>query len=112
MRNQIIAAATAAKISFVARGTYGATQGPRLETAAEIERMQRDGCDIVGMTGMPEAGLARELSLEYASICLVVNWAAGKSTEEISMAIIESHLKAGMDQVMVLLASVIDSQDE
>ena len=107
LRNQIIAAATAAKISFVARGTYGATQGPRLETAAEIERMQRDGCDIVGMTGMPEAGLARELAMDYASICLVVNWAAGKSAEDISMAIIEGHLKAGMDKVMALLAGLL-----
>ena len=57
--------------------TYGATQGPRLETAAEILRLKRDGCDIVGMTGMPEAALARELEIDYACCALVVNWAAG-----------------------------------
>ena len=59
-------------------GVYGCTQGPRLESAAEIDRMARDGCDIVGMTGMPEAGLARELGLPYAAVCLVVNRAAGR----------------------------------
>ena len=58
-------------------GVYAATQGPRLETAAEIQRLKRDGCDIVGMTGMPEAALARELEIEYACCALVVNWAAG-----------------------------------
>jgi 5'-methylthioinosine phosphorylase len=58
-------------------GCYGATQGPRLETRAEIARLRRDGCDLVGMTGMPEAGLARELGLDYACIAIVANWAAG-----------------------------------
>jgi 5'-methylthioinosine phosphorylase len=58
--------------------TYGVTQGPRLETVAEIKRMERDGCDIVGMTAMPEAALARELEINYANLSLVVNWAAGK----------------------------------
>ncbi|MDT8281743.1 MAG: S-methyl-5'-thioinosine phosphorylase [Gammaproteobacteria bacterium] len=62
---------------FEPRGTYGATQGPRLETIAEIKRMRRDGCDIVGMTAMPEASLARELEMRYANLSLVVNWAAG-----------------------------------
>jgi len=67
-------------------GVYGCTQGPRLESAAEIDRMARDGCDVVGMTGMPEAGLARELALPYASICLVVNQAAGRSPVPLSEA--------------------------
>ena len=62
---------------FEADGTYGVTQGPRLETVAEIKRMQHDGCDIVGMTAMPEASLARELEMSYAQLSLVVNWAAG-----------------------------------
>jgi 5'-methylthioadenosine phosphorylase len=61
---------------------YAATQGPRLETAAEINRLERDGADIVGMTGMPEAGLAREADLAYAAICLSVNWAAGRGDSE------------------------------
>ena len=59
-------------------GTYGCTQGPRLETSAEIERLRKDGCDLVGMTAMPEAALARELSIPFGGICLVVNAAAGR----------------------------------
>lgn len=73
-------------------GVYGATQGPRLETTAEIARLERDGCDLVGMTGMPEAGIARELGLCYASLAFVVNWAAGKGEGVITMAEIEAHL--------------------
>ena len=67
----------AAGVALVDGGCYGATQGPRLETRAEIARMRRDGCDLVGMTGMPEAGLARELGLDYACLAIVANWAAG-----------------------------------
>ena len=63
----------------IMQATYGATQGPRLETIAEINKMERDGCDIVGMTAMPEAALARELEMDYATLSLVVNWDAGKS---------------------------------
>lgn len=73
-------------------GVYGATQGPRLETTAEIARLERDGCDLVGMTGMPEAGIAREAGLCYASLAFVVNWAAGKGEGVITMAEIEAHL--------------------
>lgn len=107
LRQIIINAAEEAKSDIFAGGTYGATQGPRLESAAEITRMQQDGCDIVGMTGMPEASLAKELSLEYASISLVVNWAAGKGEKIITMEIIETHLKSGMDQIMILLANIL-----
>jgi len=77
LRAQVIEAARAAGVELVDGGCYGATQGPRLETKAEIARMRRDGCDLVGMTGMPEAALARELGLDYASISIVANWAAG-----------------------------------
>jgi len=112
LRQRLIEAAATAQIDLVQHGTYGAMQGPRLESAAEIERMQRDGCDIVGMTGMPEAGLARELALDYASICLVVNWAAGKGAEEITMDIIASHLQRGMNQVLLLLSGLIEHYAE
>ncbi len=88
-------------------GTYGATQGPRLETAAEIIRMETDGCDLVGMTGMPETALARELEINYASVCLVVNWAAGKSDDVITMDNIEKNLVDGIKNVCKLLESVI-----
>ncbi|MFL6593783.1 MAG: S-methyl-5'-thioinosine phosphorylase [Luteimonas sp.] len=77
LRAGLLEAARRAEVPVVDRGCYGATQGPRLETKAEILRMRRDGCDIVGMTGMPEAGLARELGLEYACLGIVANWAAG-----------------------------------
>jgi 5'-methylthioinosine phosphorylase len=89
---------------MIASGTYGATQGPRLETAAEIRRMQRDGCDVVGMTGMPEAALAREIGLCYGCCALVVNWAAGVREQTISMAEIERNLESGMEQVRSLIA--------
>ncbi len=77
LRYALIAAARKASVAVIDGGVYGATQGPRLETVAEIERMRRDGCDLVGMTGMPEAALSRELECEYASISLIANWAAG-----------------------------------
>jgi 5'-methylthioadenosine phosphorylase/5'-methylthioinosine phosphorylase len=103
LRSGILAAATAAGIAAVDGGVYGCTQGPRLESAAEIARMERDGCDLVGMTGMPEAGLARELELDYACCAVVANWAAGKVEGEITMAEIESNLARGMGEVMALL---------
>jgi purine nucleoside phosphorylase len=87
--------------------TYGATQGPRLETAAEIRRMERDGCDLVGMTGMPEAALARELGLRYASLCVVANWAAGKSSETLSVDLLNGHLKEAMQDAVRLLRALV-----
>ncbi|SDS37843.1 methylthioadenosine phosphorylase [Halopseudomonas xinjiangensis] len=95
-------------IAHSAHGTYGVTQGPRLETAAEIRRMEADGCDIVGMTGMPEAALARELGLPYACLALVVNPAAGKAEGPITMADIEAVLSSGMDQVQAVLSAFIN----
>jgi len=109
LREQIISASVATKIKLVTDGTYAATQGPRLETTAEVIRLERDGCDLVGMTGMPEASLARELELCYASICVVANMAAGKGPDEITMEEIEKNLYTGMDDVRVLLESVISS---
>jgi 5'-deoxy-5'-methylthioadenosine phosphorylase len=97
-----------ANITHEKQAVYGATQGPRLETAAEIHRMENDGCDIVGMTGMPEAALARELELEYASCSVVVNWAAGKGGEQlISMREIEKNIRQGMNSVHDLLEQAL-----
>lgn len=107
LRQTVIRTAAGAKMKVVGRGTYGATQGPRFESAAEIRRLERDGADIVGMTGMPEAGLARELELCYASISLVVNPAAGKAREAISLREIERNLETGMVSVRALLEQVI-----
>ncbi len=88
---------------LVASGTYGVTNGPRLETAAEIKRLKADGCDLVGMTGMPEAALARELELDYACLALVVNWAAGIEDRAISMQEILSNMEQGMHKIRQLL---------
>ncbi len=83
--------------------TYGCTNGPRLETVAEIIRLRNDGCHIVGMTGMPEAALARELKIEYASLALVVNWAAGIGGQEITMQEILRNIDSGMRDIVSLL---------
>lgn len=85
LRDRLEQAARKAGVQVVTQGVYGATQGPRLETAAEIDRMERDGVDIVGMTAMPEAILARELSLPYATLAMVVNAAAGRAKGEITV---------------------------
>ncbi len=85
LRAGLLAAAAAANLVVVDGGVMGVTQGPRLETAAEIQRMAKDGCAIVGMTGMPEAVLARELDLPLASLAMVVNPAAGLAAEVIEM---------------------------
>jgi len=107
VRDALKRAATALGLDIHYGGVYGCTQGPRLESRAEVNRLERDGCDIVGMTGMPEAGLARELGLEYASINLVVNWAAGRSDEMITMSSIQAHLDKGMVNVRQLLQKTI-----
>lgn len=103
MRSVVLAAASRAGLAVRDGGVYGCTQGPRLETAAEIRRMQRDGCDLVGMTGMPEAALAAELELEYAALALVVNPAAGLSPEPISLDEIMREAASCMAQVQRLL---------
>ncbi|WP_394696898.1 S-methyl-5'-thioinosine phosphorylase [Pseudoxanthomonas japonensis] len=107
LRQQILAAAREAGVDLVDGGCYGATQGPRLETRAEIRRMRRDGCDLVGMTGMPEAGLARELGLEYACLAIVANWAAGCGTdEEITMEEVLANVAAASSGIPALVAAL------
>ena len=103
LRETLVAAAAQLSMDLVTSGTYGCTQGPRLETAAEIDRMEQDGCDLVGMTGMPEAGLARELDLPYAALCLVVNAAAGRGTGPIDEGEIGRVSRAGMGTIVALL---------
>lgn len=107
LRDVLIAAAVAAGIELIPHGTYGATQGPRLESAAEIDRMARDGCDMVGMTGMPEAALARELGLCYAHCAISANWAAGRGKGIIEMDEIEANLEHSMREVQTLLGHVL-----
>jgi 5'-methylthioinosine phosphorylase len=110
LRAEIIAAAKQAGVALVDVGCYGATQGPRLETKAEIVRMRRDGCDLVGMTGMPEAGLARELGLDYACLAIVANWAAGAGPdvdEVITLQDVLDNVAAAMDGVPPILRAML-----
>lgn len=105
LRARILEAARAAGETVHDGGVYGATQGPRLETAAEIRRMEKDGCDLVGMTGMPEAALARELGLEYACLSVVVNHAAGKGDS--AKAISVDHLGEVMQKAMIRVQRIL-----
>ncbi len=107
LRQSIVQAAKECQLEIYSEGVYGATHGPRLETAAEINRMERDGCDIVGMTGMPEAALAKELELCYATISLCANWAAGRSKDEISIDEIRKTVEVGMQSVKQLLRATL-----
>jgi len=110
LRQRLFQSALNTGIGIVDGGTYGATQGPRLESAAEIKRMAQDGCAMVGMTGMPEAALARELNMAYATCALMVNWAAGLGDGLITMEQIELTLASGMTEVKQILTDVIRTQ--
>lgn len=103
LRAELLRAAEDAGVGIIDGGVYAAAQGPRLETAAEIRRLERDGCDIVGMTGMPEAALARELGIEYASLCVVVNAAAGKSAEPLTIVAMQTAMAAALTDVEKIL---------
>lgn len=106
LRQALIQAGSSCGIPVTDKGTYGATQGPRLESPAEINRMENDGCDIVGMTGMPETALAKEIGICYACCAVIVNWAAGRSEGPIRMEKIEENLKTGMADARKLLANL------
>ena len=107
LRAQLLKSAAKVEEKVINGGVYGVTQGPRLETAAEIFRMERDGCDIAGMTGMPEACLARELKLNFASLALVVNPAAGKGAAAITLKQIDDNLTTGMQRVRLILSQLV-----
>lgn len=110
-RGRIRRAAQACGEPLVDGGVYGATQGPRLETAAEINRMERDGADMVGMTGMPEAVLARELGLDYAAIAVVANYAAGRgeSARGVSLERIDAVLEEAMGRVRKIVETLVET---
>lgn len=108
LRQQLLGAAAQVGEIIVDGAVYAATQGPRLETAAEIDRLERDGAEIVGMTGMPEAALARELELPYAALCVVANWAAGRgdSLHGIRFERLETVLQQAMGRVRKILGAL------
>lgn len=105
-RELILQAAAQAGESVADGGVYAATQGPRLETAAEINRLERDGADIVGMTGMPEAALAREQGLRYATLAVVANHAAGRGTNIDGIPLKE--IFAILDQAMLHVRNILE----
>lgn len=109
LRQQLIAAAEQASVRVSRSATYAVTQGPRLETAAEINRYERDGADVVGMTGMPEAALAREKGLPYAAINVVSNYAAGRadSRDGISFEAIQEVLGESMGHVRLIIEKMV-----
>ena len=106
MRARLLSAAAAAGERIMDGGVYATTQGPRLETAAEINRLERDGADIVGMTGMPEAALAREIGLEYATIAVVANYAAGRGDSERAVPL--DRIQAVLDEAMGRVRRIIE----
>ena len=107
LRNRLLRGAAVAGIEVHDGGVYGATEGPRFETTAEIDRMERDGCAVVGMTAMPEAALARELGMEYAACAVVSNAAAGRGPAEITMDDVYENLERGMQGVRRILAAAL-----
>jgi len=109
LRRRLLEAARACGEKVFERGTYAASQGPRLETAAEINRMERDGADVVGMTGMPEAALARELGLDYAALAVSANFAAGRgdSAHAVALERIEAVLAQAMGRVRRIIEQLV-----
>ena len=108
LRSGLLRAAAKAGVDVNIGGCIGVSQGPRLETAAEIHRFKQDGCDMVGMTSMPEASLAREAGLDYASLCVNSNWGAGLEEEPVTMAAIEATLKDAMIKVRNILVALFE----
>ncbi|MEL6300245.1 MAG: S-methyl-5'-thioinosine phosphorylase [Pseudomonadota bacterium] len=107
LRAQLAAAAKTAAVPLALDGVYGATQGPRLESAAEVARLARDGVEVIGMTGMPEASIARELGLSYACLALIVNEAAGQGDGDIH-AQLTAAMHAARDRADRVLAAFFD----
>lgn len=111
LRNDLLAAAERADVPVHDGGVYAVTQGPRLETAAEVDRLERDGAELVGMTAMPEAALARELGMQYACLSLIVNYAAGRGDNPIHEELEASTMTAKM-QAMKVLREFFGATDE
>ncbi len=110
LRASLLQAAERAGVSLAKGGVYAATQGPRLESRAEVDRLERDGAQVIGMTGMPEAVLARELDIDYACLALVVNHAAGRVSDDGDIhAQLSRHMNRAREQAMRVLAEWINS---
>ena len=112
LRRELLRAIVAAGENGIDGGVFAVTQGPRLETAAEVVRLRRDGADVVGMTGMPEAALARELGLTYVSLCLVVNPAAGLTDQPVDLLAMRSVLESAAGRVSSVLIRLLAAASE
>jgi len=108
LRDAVLLAAGNAGLEVVDGGCVAVTQGPRLETAAEVSRLAAEGCTAVGMTTMPEAALAREAGLDYASLCVVANAGAGLEDGPITEDDIHRVLQSAMNQVRTLITQLVD----
>jgi 5'-methylthioinosine phosphorylase len=113
LRNSILRSAQTARQHCADGGVYAATQGPRLDSIAEINRYERDGADMVGMTGMPETALAKELELDYATIAVVANYAAGRGDSKagINMESVNATASSAMERVRSILECVVNDDD-
>ena len=110
LRQRLLTAAGTAGVMVHDGGCVAVTEGPRLETRAEIARLRRDGCDLVGMTSMPEAVLAREAGLDYASLAVVANPAAGCGTQQvIGMHEIEQVLAEAMQRMVRVVRAFLSA---
>lgn len=107
LRDKLVEAAASIDLPVVPEGVYGVTQGPRLETAAEVRKLAKDGCSIIGMTAMPEAALAKELGLAYASISIVANLGAGLSEVELTIEDIQAVVAAGLAKIQSLIKATL-----
>lgn len=106
LRTRLLHTSREAGLGVIDGAVYACTQGPRLESVAEIRRLERDGADMVGMTGMPEAALARELALPYANLSLVVNWAAGKGNSGNTVSLPEAVFEQGVSKILAVLTQL------
>ncbi len=112
LRQRVLAAAADLKLNVVDGGCVAVVQGPRLETAAEICRLREDGSDMVGMTTMPEAALARELGMDYTALCVVSNKAADKAEEPITMEEIHANLAQAIGKVRAIVEYLCQHPEE
>ena len=109
LRKMLVAAAASSGVQIHDGGCHGVAQGPRFESAAEVVRMQRDGCDVVGMTAMPEVGIAREMGLDFAGLCVISNIASGLSDEPVNHQDILVVLQTAMDNARTLIRAVLEN---
>lgn len=107
LRDVLREAARGLKLKLHPRATYGCTEGPRFETAAEVRALRRLGCDLVGMTNVPECVLTRELEICYVAVAVVTNFAAGISKAKLTHTEVVELMKENIGRVQKLLFEAI-----